>query len=363
MMFRARQGRLDATGLYRASPYQDNVDTGLLARARHVFAVSAIPDLRKVALLLAALISWGIGQSAAYPAAAFASDQPSPSGCVTPSASSPIYAGAHERVAPTSRGPIGYYRFGRGSPILLVTGFRATLSEWNAEFLSELAKRHEVIVFDNRGIGRSIPEASNFSLRDMAADTLALIEALKLRRPTLVGWSMGGVIVQQIAIGYPRAVGRIVLMSTLAPGKSGIPVPPRIETILSGAPGVTLNDVMSVLFPAASLSAAERCFRSEMYEPGDYRSPVISNAVTKEQSALMKAWSRDQSAARSLPTVRIKTLILSGSDDDVVSLKNSEALRRLLPNARMVIVKRAGHAMMYQYPVALSRKVGAFAKP
>ena len=120
---------------------------------------------------------------------------------------------------------------------------------------------------------------------------------------------------------------------------------------------------MSVLFPAASLSAAERCFRSEMYEPGDYRAPVISNAVTKEQSALLKAWSRDQSAARSLAAVRIKTLILSGSDDDVVALKNSKVLRRLLPNARVIIIKRAGHAMMYQYPAALARKVGAFAKP
>lgn len=325
--------------------------------------MSATPDLRKVALLLAGLISWGIGLCAAYPAAAFASDQPSPSGCVTPSVASPIYADAHERVAPTSRGPIGYYRFGRGSPILLVTGFRATLSEWNAKFLSELAKRHEVIVFDNRGIGRSIPEASNFSLRDMAADTLSLIDALKLQRPTLLGWSMGGVVVQQLAIGYPRAVGGIVLMSTLPPGNASVPVPLGVETILSGAPGVTFNDVMSVLFPAASLSAAERCFRSEMYEPGDYRAPVISNAVTKEQSALLKAWSRDQSAARSLAAVRIKTLILSGSDDDVVALKNSKVLRRLLPNARLIIIKRAGHAMMYQYPAALARKVGAFAKP
>jgi pimeloyl-ACP methyl ester carboxylesterase len=140
-------------------------------------------------------------------------------------------------------------------------------------------------------------------------------------------------------------------------------VTPGVEAILSGAPGVTFNDVMGVLFPPASLSAAERCFRSEMYEPSDYRSPVISNVVTNGQSALLKAWSRDQSAAQSLPAIRIKTLILSGSDDGVVSAKNSEALRRLLPNARVVIIKRAGHAMMYQYPVALARKVGAFAKP
>ncbi len=258
---------------------------------------------------------------------------------------------------------MAYYRFGRGSPVLLVTGFRATLSEWNAQFLSQLAKRNEVAVFDNRGVGRSIPDASGFSVRDMANDTASLIQALKLRRPTVVGWSMGGVVVQQLAIDDPASVGQMVLLSTLAPGKSGIPIRPRIEAVLSGAPSVTFDQVMSVLFPPASLFTAKRCFRQEMYEPRDYGSPVISNAVTNGQSALLKAWSHDESAAKAAPAVRLRTLILSGSDDDVVSVRNSAALRNLLPNARLVTIGRAGHAMMYQYPVVLAQKISAFAKP
>src|SRR5258705_7882096 len=70
--------------------------------------------------------------------------------CVAPPASSSIYTDSREQIAQTARGPLAYYRFGHGSPLLLVTGYRATMSEWDAAFLAELAKHHDVIIFDNR---------------------------------------------------------------------------------------------------------------------------------------------------------------------------------------------------------------------
>jgi pimeloyl-ACP methyl ester carboxylesterase len=281
--------------------------------------------------------------------------------CTSPPATSPVYAGGKQRVARTARGPIAYYSFGGGSPVLLVTGFRSTLSEWNATFLAALAQHHTVVVFDNRGVGRSIPDATRFTVGDMARDTAALIDALKLRRPTVVGWSMGGSVVQQLAIDDPAAISRMVLMGALAPGAPGVPIPPAVLAKLSGAPGVTFDDIMAVLFPAASVAEAERCFQQEMYRPGDYRPSAIPSAVTAGQSALLAVWAGDDAAAALLPKVRIATLILSGTEDDIVSVRNAHALRRLLPRSRLLEVDDAGHAMMYQYPVALARAIGAFA--
>ena len=146
-------------------------------------------------------------------------------------------------------GDIAYYRFGRGTPIVLQTGFRATMAEWDAAFLTDLARRHEVIVFDNRGIGRSEPAASSFSARDMTLDAAALIDTLHLSDVTFVGWSMGGAIAQQLAFDPPLAVRRIVLMSAPAPGSLGVPVTPDVEATLSGKPGTSFMDVMRVLFP------------------------------------------------------------------------------------------------------------------
>ncbi len=281
--------------------------------------------------------------------------------CSVPPVTSPIYAGVQEQVAQTPRGPLGYYRFGDGPTILLVTGFHATLSEWNAAFLAELARHHQVIVFDNRGIGRSIPNATSFTVEDMAQDTDALIDVLRLHRPVVLGWSMGGSIVQQLAIDDPGAIGGMVLLSAIAPGATGIPVRPDIQATLSGAPGVTFKDIMALLFPPASVGQAERCFVQEEYKPADYRSAPIPSAVTAGQSTLLTTWTNDEAAAAALRKLRLATLILSGTDDAIVSERNAQALRRLMPMAQLRTVAGGGHAMMYQDPESLAREIDSFA--
>ena len=287
---------------------------------------------------------------------------PHEAACVAPPETSSIYASHHEQIADTSRGPLAYYRFGHGSPLLLVTGYRATMSEWDATFLAELAKHHDVIVFDNRGIGRSMPNAASFTIDDMASDTAALIDTLALKHATVVGWSMGGSIVQQLAIDKPQAIGKMVLMSALAPGRTGTPVPADVMAKLAGGPGVTFNDVMAVLFPASSVKDAERCFAKDMFKPSGYPSPAISGVVTDGQTVALEAWETDDKAPDALRSVRIDTLVLSGDDDAVVVKENAAALTRLLPHAHLLLVKHAGHAMMYQYPVALAHAIDSFAR-
>jgi pimeloyl-ACP methyl ester carboxylesterase len=313
------------------------------------------PRRRALAITLAcaALSTTAHARVASYPPEA---------ACVAPAATSSIYADHHEQIAHTPRGPLAYYRFGHGSSLVLVTGYRAKVSEWDAVFLVELAKHHDVIVFDNRGIGRSMPEASSFSIDDMASDTAALIGTLALKHATVVGWSMGGSIVQQLAIDKPEAFSKLVLMSALAPGRAGVPVPADIMAKLAGKPGVTFNEIMSVLFPASSMQDAERCFVKDMFKPPDYPSAAISGAVTEGQSASLKQWETDDAAVDALRAVHIDTLVLSGTDDAVVAKENAAALTRLLPHAHLVLVKHAGHAMMYQYPVALARAIDSFSR-
>ena len=306
-----------------------------------------------IALACAALASATHARTASYPHEA---------ACVAPPETSSIYASHHEQIADTSRGPLAYYRFGHGSPLLLVTGYRATMSEWDATFLAELAKHHDVIVFDNRGIGRSMPNAASFTIDDMASDTAALIDTLALKHATVVGWSMGGSIVQQLAIDKPQAIGKMVLMSALAPGRTGTPVPADVMAKLAGGPGVTFNDVMAVLFPASSVKDAERCFAKDMFKPSGYPSPAISGVVTDGQTVALEAWETDDKAPDALRSVRIDTLVLSGDDDAVVVKENAAALTRLLPHAHLLLVKQAGHAMMYQYPIALARAIDSFAR-
>lgn len=129
----------------------------------------------------------------------------------------------HQQIAQTERGPIGYYQFGHGSPLILITGYMSTLSEWNAYFLAELAKKYEVIVFDNRGIGESATSTSNYSAKDLALDTAALTKALGFNSASILGWSMGGMIAQRLVLDQPTLVNHLILLSTAPPGSNSSP--------------------------------------------------------------------------------------------------------------------------------------------
>ncbi|GLQ51813.1 alpha/beta fold hydrolase [Dyella flava] len=265
-----------------------------------------------------------------------------------------------EQVLTTSTGSIGYFRFGQGSPIVLITGYRASMAEWNAYFLEALAKHHEVIIFDNRGIGLSQTRAAAYGIKDLANDTASLIRALQLKDVTVLGWSMGGMIAQQLAIDQPSLVSRLVLMSSMPPGKLALPVPASVDRTLSGSGDEHFNRVMAVLFPVPVQQQAIRCFVGDMFTPQGYAGPSISPAVTLAQSKLLQRWEQDDQAFRALSRVTMPVLVMTGMDDEVLTPRNSMLLSRSLPHAELVEVASGGHAMMYQYPYRLADRISAF---
>lgn len=266
-----------------------------------------------------------------------------------------------QRYVITPHGTIGYYRYGQGNPIVLVTGYRATIANWNAYFLGELAKRHEVIVFDNRGIGASSSRTADYRIEDLARDADTLMQTLRLRDVTVVGWSMGGMIVQALLAQRPEQVRNAVLMNTAPPGREGIPVPESTMRILSGGPDVTFTQVMAVLFPANVREQADRCFARDMFRPADYGSVKVPGQVAQAQDAILQAWSVDRQAYAALENIRVPALVAYAKDDAVLAPRNGDALRRALPGSAALEVNDAGHAMMYQYPRALARRISEFA--
>jgi pimeloyl-ACP methyl ester carboxylesterase len=266
----------------------------------------------------------------------------------------------HEQVALTANGPIGYYRFGRGSPLVLITGYRAALSEWNTYFLAELAKKHEVIVFDNRGIGRSASDIANYRVDDLARDTSALIKALGFDSVSVLGWSMGGIIAQRLAIDDSRLVNHLVLLSSQPPGRAAIPVPSRVEEILSGGEHSSFDGIMGVLFPTSFVQRAEHCFVGDMFKPQDYQSSKVSPAVTAAQERVLQDWQSDEKSFERLRQLEVRTLVLTGTEDAVLHQRNSVILSETIPHANLVKTKSGGHAMMYQYPKLLADQIDSY---
>ncbi|QGZ65127.1 alpha/beta fold hydrolase [Paraburkholderia acidisoli] len=264
------------------------------------------------------------------------------------------------RVLDTGHGKIGYVRFGRGSPIVLVTGYRSTIAEWNVHFLAELARHHEVIVFDNRGVGASQTQATGYTARDLASDTAALMQGLGVERATVLGWSMGGIVAQQLAIEAPARVAKLVLLSSMPPGARAQPPSAEVMQALSGSGADHFARVMAVLFPASALQAAQACFVGAMFAPGGYHEPKIADDVARAQDALMTQWQHDDAAVQALARVNVPALVLVGTQDAVLVPRNSQALAHALPKATLVEIAAGGHAMMYQYPVQLGRRIDTF---
>jgi pimeloyl-ACP methyl ester carboxylesterase len=262
-------------------------------------------------------------------------------------------------------GPIGYARFGHGRPLLMITGYRATLGEWNAYFLGELAKHRDVIIFDNRGIGRSAPVEGRFgpdySIRDMAADAADVITGLGLGRVDVVRWSMGGMIAQQLALDARGMVESLTLIATAPPGPDAVPTPPDVLAVLSASGPDAFSTIMSVLFPAKVVADASKCFVGDMFAPPGYRGRPVPAAVAAQQERAMTRWFADTAAADALRRTPVRTLVVSGAADDVLPDANGRRLEQLIPRSRLDVVSDAGHALMYQYPIELARHVDAFA--
>ncbi|MGP6190560.1 MAG: alpha/beta fold hydrolase [Vulcanimicrobiaceae bacterium] len=257
-------------------------------------------------------------------------------------------------------GSIAYYRFGQGSPIVLVAGYRATLSEWNTYFLEELARHHEVVVFDNRGVGRSVGANDGYRVQDLAADTISLITGLKLQDVTLLGWSMGGMIAQQAVEQSPGIARRLILLATMPPGREAIPVPPYVMEALSRHDAGSFDRIMALLFPKPAVAQAEKCFAKEMFLPKSYASAEISEPLAQRQARLMEQWQADNAAAAGLRNVTIPTLVLGGTDDRILAPKDAVELKGLLPDAMLDEVTGGGHAVMYQFPFSLADRITHF---
>lgn len=108
---------------------------------------------------------------------------------------------------------LSYEITGRGEPLLLIMGTSGAIPLWG-EMANRLAETHQVIAFDNRGLGGSDRGDGPISVASMAEDAAALLEALEVPRAHVLGWSLGSAVAQQLALTHPEKVATALLYAT-----------------------------------------------------------------------------------------------------------------------------------------------------
>jgi pimeloyl-ACP methyl ester carboxylesterase len=235
---------------------------------------------------------------------------------------------------------------GQGPPLLLINGYAATGADWDPGFLAALGGSFEVICPDNRGIGASELGDEELTIDGMAADLEALLDALEIERPLVVGWSMGGFLAQRLAIRAPGRVAAMALLATDPGGPDSVPAASADQARLtdhSGTPRERASRLISLLFPPAFALEIDRQF-GELVATAQ---AGLSPRALQAQEAAMEAWHRSDPPG---PVDVPPTLVVHGDLDVVIPPANAAALARRWSGAQVEILAGCAHAVMAQEP-------------
>jgi pimeloyl-ACP methyl ester carboxylesterase len=148
---------------------------------------------------------------------------------------------------------IAYRRIGHGRPLVVLNGFAATSEDWDPSFIDRLASSNQLILLDNRGIGRSTDNGQPFDIAQLADDAARVIEILGIERTSLLGWSMGGFIAQTLALQHPGRINKLILLSTDPGGADADRASAAVWSQLvdmSGTPQEQARRLLSLVFPS-----------------------------------------------------------------------------------------------------------------
>ncbi|MGH3212182.1 MAG: alpha/beta fold hydrolase [Trebonia sp.] len=255
------------------------------------------------------------------------------------------------QVAHTALGAIGYREIGSGPPLLLIMGYAGTMETWAPQFVDTLALHNRVVIFDNAGIGSTQALPLPLTVDAMASQTSALIDALSLGRTDVLGWSMGGMVAQALAVLHPAQVRRLVLCATF----------PGVGTVIP--PQAAINDLtngsgLEVLFPADQVMAGDAFAGGTASYPA---AAAASATVISAQGGASLEWFHGADAAgRETSKITAPTLVADGTEDRLDAVSNSQAIARLIPGANLLLYPDAGHGFLFQEGTPFAFAVESF---
>ncbi|MEF3129622.1 alpha/beta hydrolase [Rhizobium leguminosarum] len=245
-----------------------------------------------------------------------------------------------------------YRRFGKagGVPIVFNQHFQGTLDHWDPAVTDGLAATREVVLFDNAGVSSSSGETPE-TFQEMGANAIAFIRALGFDKVDVLGFSIGGMVAQEIALQAPALVRKLILVGT---GPRGADMSKsQSSAIFAGTYDPAEHLWLKVHFsPSATSRAAGLAFLERKLRRQD-RDPLASAQTVAAQIAAIgkyMAYRDVEGYLDYLKDIGQPTLVVQGSNDVIIPTENSYVLQQTLPNAQLILYPDANHGSFYQYP-------------
>lgn len=257
-----------------------------------------------------------------------------------------------------------YRRFGKqqGVPVVLNMHFTGTMDHWDPLVTDGLASEREVILFNNAGISSTSGEVPT-SVEEMAANAAHFIKALGLQQVDVLGFSLGGLVAQTLAIAEPTLVRRLVLVGTgPRSGEAMASLTPEAVEVFT-ATYENPDDVwLGVFFtPSQASQAAGRAFLKRFRLRSEGRDPEVNESVAPAQLAALAKWGAPQEKPfEYLAALKQPTLVINGDNDVIIYSINSWHLQQHIPNAQLILYPDANHGSQYQYPQRFVGHVSMF---
>ncbi len=270
---------------------------------------------------------------------------------------------------------IAYKMLGKGDPILLFNGASDGMDAWHPSFLEGLSSDHTVIAFDTRGIGNSTTGSKPYTYQQLANDSASLLDALKIPKADVMGYSLGSYIAEQLAIMFPDKVNSLLLVGSSCGGKDHTPKPPEFIKLQSDIVNKSLNNVsisheeMKELVSASLGSGWIRLHPESLDIPANITTlqqlkPGLPPEIANNQNNVGKHWEDNPNwsgACDELAKLAKPTLVITGTDDNMYQPHvNSLKIVEKIPGAWLVQIEDAGHAVMDQYPEEIAKILNTF---
>lgn len=277
----------------------------------------------------------------------------------------PTHVNAPTQFLQTNGATYAYRRFGAGPghPLLLLQHFTGTLDNWDPAVTDPLCAGREVILFENAGVGRSSGKVPRM-IAGMATHALAFLDGLGLKSCDVLGFSLGGMVAQQMVLDRPDIFRRLILVATAPRG--GEDIMHLEKPVLAqhlGNPQLQGYEVLQKIFfaPTPSSQAAGAAFIERLMQRKTDREPLSGPEVAQAQMAAFREWELFQGQRFGyLKAIRQPTLVVNGIHDEMIPVMNSYWLSENLANAVLLTYPDSGHGSLFQFHESFTRQAAAF---